>query len=291
MRFREYLTTLTEMETTKRTSIIHFQAMKPIEFLILAREIVNQNKHLKKVKVGLKADGAGCRFGKDSEGNFFFETGRSGLIQTSKAFSAYTMNRNGNDEQLERAAHYDDMYDELEASDLWQDLPDSTKIICEILYNPMASIIDDKLKFVSIHYPKNKLGSLMTIVPISVIGEYDLEDLYKKSNSRIKIVSAHLGHVDMHLDIDLQVLDEIDENILISRKHSDRETKCEYVSILQDLKDEIADQILDYPVIGKDKLGDEIEGLVIELNDKLYKITTKSFKDEKRQERINRDRK
>lgn len=285
MRFKEYLI---EMEITPRKGIIHFQDIKPIDFLKLGRELIGHNKKLKNVKTSLKVDGLSGRFGKDSDSKFFFESGRSGIIQMPKAFSTYTMSKGGSDEMIARSVHYDDIYDLLEASDLWKDLPNGTKIVCEILYNPMAQLIKDKLKFVSIQYNKSKLGNIMTIVPISVIGDYDLEDLYKKSTKDIKIVSAHLGHIDIELDIDLDVLNEIDEDILVSRKHADREMKIEYIALLQDIKDEISSQILHYPIIGKDKLGKEIEGLVIELGGQLYKITTPSFRQEKRDERVSR---
>ena len=288
MRFRQYLA---EIEATKRVGIIHFEKMKPYDFFMLAKEIVSQNKQLKNVKTSLKVDGLSARFGKDEHGKFFFESGRSGPIQTKKAFSEYTMSRGGNDEMVTRALHYDMIYDILEESDLWQEMPNNTKVICEILFNPMAEVIDDdgdKLKFVSIHYDRKRLGDTMTIVPIDVIGEYDLNDLYEKSNQDIKIVSPQLGNITMKLDIDMSGLDEMDPDVLTSLKHADRELKCEYISILQDIKDEIADQVLQYPIKGRDVIGDEVEGLVVELNGKTYKITTPAFKLSKSEERLAR---
>jgi hypothetical protein len=285
MRFREFLT---EIENTPRQGLIHFQAMKPIEALFLFREMAAADKKLKDVKTSLKVDGLSARFGKDENGKFFFESGRSGPISRRSAFATYTINKGGTPEMVERAIHYDDIYDLLETSDLWQDLPNDTKIICEILYNPMAQVIEDNLKFISIHYPKSKLGNVMTIVPISVIGDYDMDKLYEKTDDDIKIVSAQLGSINVDLDIDLSVVDDMDENVLLSRKKADRERKLEYVCLLQELKDEIGDQILKYPITNKDRLGPEIEGIVVELNGKNYKITTDAFKDEKRAEKLAR---
>ena len=278
MRFIEFLR---EIDRTPRKSIIHFEKMKPLEFLNLAREINAQNKQLREVKTSLKVDGASARFGKDHKGKFFFETGSSGLIQTSNAFSTYTMDRGGTFDAIERAYHYDEMYDILLASKLWHDLPVGTKIVIEVMFNPMAEVIDDKLKFVSIKYDRSKLGDTMTIIPLSVEGTYDLNKLYEMSNDDIRIISPDLGRININIDIDLSVVNEMDENILVSRKHSDREKKLEYISILQDLKDAVARQILEMPITGKDKLGPEIEGLVLELNGNTYKITTPSFKSSK----------
>jgi hypothetical protein len=283
MRFKQYLS---EIEATPRQGLIHFEKMKPIEFLHLAQEIAAQDRHLRHIKTSLKVDGASARFGKDSDGKFFFETGRSGAVQTPKAFSTYTMDKGGTFEMIERALHYDEMYDILEGSDIWDDLPNNTKVICEIMFNSMAELIDDKLKFVSIKYDRHKLGNVMTIIPISVIGDYDIDKLYDKSNDDIKIISPDLGHINIKLDIDLDFVDEIDETVLTSLKHKDREKKLEYITLLQEIKDAIAKQILAMPIVGRDVLGDEIEGLVVELGGKTYKITTPVFKAEKSAEKL-----
>ena len=282
MRFIEFLR---EIDRTPRASIIHFERIKPVEFLRLAREIIAKDHHLREVKTSLKVDGASARFGKDIRGKFFFETGRSGIIQEPKAFSTYTMNKGGSFEMIERSLRYDEMYDLLEASNIWRDLPNGVKIVIEVLFNEMAEVIDDKLKFVSIQYDRKKLGNLMTIVPISVIGEYNLDKLYEKSNDEIRIISPELGRINIKLDIDLSVVNEIDENVLTSLKHKDREKKLEYITILQELKDAIAKHILSLPITGKDKLGEEVEGLVIELGGNTYKITTPDYKQQKSQEK------
>lgn len=280
MRFKEFLQEMA-IETTKRQGLVHFDQIKPLDFLLLARKIVQNNNKLEDVTITLKADGASARFGKDDVGNFFFETGRSGIIQQKGSFTKFNQEKGSPPEFLERARHYDELYEHLENSDLWKDFPNNTKIICEILYNPMAEVIEDKLKFVEIKYPKDKLGSLMTIVPLSVIGDYNIKDLLKKSTSEIKIISPHLGTINVTLETDLEVVNEIDETILKSLKRADKEKKEEYKQILDGLKKSIAQEITTYP-IKKDILGDEIEGIVVELHGQKYKITTPEFREAKR---------
>jgi hypothetical protein len=283
MRFKEYLEE--EMSETKRQSIIHFQDIKPLEFLEIAEKIIQNDNKINDIHSSLKIDGASFRFGKDKSGKFFCETGRSGIIQQRNAFSEYNIQKGSSDEVLQRSKHYDDIYDLLEQSDLWKDLPDNCKIVCEILYNPMATVDKDKLKFVSVKYDKSLLGKVATLIPLEVIGDYSIEELLKKSNDKIKIISPKLKNINVNLKIDLSKISQIDKDILTSRKHKDRELKSEYLEILQDMKETIAKEILKYP---KDitKLGDEYEGIVIELFGKKYKITTPEFKSQKREERL-----
>jgi hypothetical protein len=138
----------------------------------------------------------------------------------------------------------------------------------------MAEIVKDKLKFVTIAYPKNKLGNTMSIIPISVIGEYDIQQLYEKSNNDIKIISPILSDINIKLDIKI---DDIDETILTSLKQKDKSKKQEYIEIIQELKNSIAKTILKNAKISN-ILGDDFEGIVVEINNKLYKITSDKFK-------------
>lgn len=293
--FKEYLLT-EDILQTKRQGIIHLQDMKPLEFLVFAHEIQNTFKgKLSNLDIDLKVDGCGWRFGKDSKGNFFAETSNSGAIQKAKAFSAFTAAKGANEVSITRALHYDDIYDVLEASNLWKDFPNDTKIVIEIMYNPMSEESEDGLKFVSVKYDKDKLGSLMTIVPISATvassGERHAEEkeiidsLLKKSTSKIKVVSPKLGKLSLDIKAELeplQLLGPDAEHVIKSLKHADKPKKQEYIAILNAIKAEIADKILQHPIKGKDVLGTEIEGVIIEWNGRLFKITTPDFKSAKR---------
>ena len=288
MKFEQYLHEA-EIAASKRKSMMHLEKAKPSEFLELARDIMKTGK-MKDVKISLKVDGAGIRFGKDSQGRFFFETSRSGPIQQRKAFTSYASQKTGAD--LSRAAHYDDMYDYIETSNLWKDLPKDTKVIAEIMYNPMAEIIQDKVKFVSVAYDKSKLGSLMTIIPFDVVvsstgkqhPEKDdiIKGLLKKSNKEIKVETANLQGASFNVETILKPIlalgSDID-SVLASRKASDKAKKELYQIVIQNVKDQLAKFILDHPEIaGKDKFGPEIEGLVLDIGDRQFKVTTSAFK-------------
>lgn len=292
MRFKEFL--LEEFASTERQGIIHFQDMKPLEsYKFLKNLSTNFAGQLKNIPITLKVDGASFRFGKDENGKFFVETGHSGIIQKEKAFSEYTKDNTTDKVRIERAGHYDEIYKILKDSEIWEDLPNNTKIICEILYNPMASDEDNKLKFVIVKYDKAKLGSLMTIVPISAIETSSgktkdksiLTDLINQSNSKIKIIDNKLPDLSINLKTQLAPLSFIEkdvEEILKSRKASDKDKKQEYIDILNAIKDEIATEILKSPIKGKNILGTDNEGIVLELDGKFYKMTTNKFKNAKK---------
>lgn len=295
--FKQFLTE--EVAQTKRKGIVHLQDMRPLDFLQFAHEISSSFKgKLKDINVDLKADGLGARFGKDAKGKFFFETSNSGPIQKAKAFSTFTSAKGASEISITRAFHYDDIFDALEASNLWSDLPANCKVIVEIMYNPMSEEAEDGIKFVSVKYDKNKLGSLMTIVPISVIiassGEHHpdekdiIADILKKSSSEIKIVSPKLGKLSLDVKTELEPLSLIGpdvEQVIKSLKHADKQKKQEYIAILNAIKSEIADKILLHPIKGKDILGIENEGYILEWNGKLFKVTTSQFKANKKAEK------
>jgi len=289
-----------EIVKTKRQSIVHLQDMKPIEFLQFARKLIKDSDgKLQNIPTTLKVDGASGRFGKDKDGKFFFETGASGPIQQSKAFSTHTINKGGSEVMVQRAVHYDNMYDELKASGLWKSFPKDTKVSIEILYNPMAEKAEkDTLKFVSVKYDRKKLGDLMTIIPIStsvassgdkhIDGDKIIEKLLGESTDKIRIVSPKLKPTSINVKAALEPISALSddaETILKSLKHADKPLKQEYQVILNAIKVELADLFLKHPIKGRDVLGKEIEGYVVELDGKLYKVTTDVFKAAKRDER------
>jgi len=302
--FRQYLLQEeSDIAKTKRKGIIHLQDMKPVEALQFLRNIKDELKgKLDNIPVTLKVDGGSLRFGKDKHGHFFLETGNSGPIQHHKAFSTFTKNKGGSEVMIERAVHYDDIYEHLEKSDLWKDMPDDTKVSCEILYNPMAEEAEDEhLKFVSIKYDKQKLGKLMTLIPITasvsssgeehVSKEEVISDLLKKTNADIRVVSPKLGHLKLEVSAllsPLSLIGEDGEQVLKSLKHADKPLKQEYQTILNAIKSDLADVIMKHPIKGRDVLGKDIEGYVIDVGGKLFKVTTPSFKQAKRDERLSR---
>ena len=286
---------MSEVTTTKRKGMTHLQDMKPAEFIELALHIKNDLKgKLKGIPVALKVDGLGARFGVTKSGVKFFEGSRTGPIFTPKAFSTFASGRGEQDPiKLARAAHYDDIYDHLMKSRALNTLPDDSKVVCEIFYNPMGEVEEDGITFVSVKYDKSKLGSLMTIVPHAVLvassGEPHpdetaiIKKLVKESTSQIKIVTASLKMGTIDVGGMLDPIESINPEIVKSLKHADKEAKANAIAVIQGIKNQLADYILKHPaILGKRMLGPEMEGLVLGLNNTSYKITTQKFKDSKK---------
>lgn len=289
------------VEASKRQNMLHLQKMKDEEFVDWIRQIKSElNGKLENLRVSLKVDGGGGRFGKDSDGRPFFEGSRTGPIFEPKAFSTHAKSKGFEGENLLRAGHYDDMFEHITKSDFIKTLPNNCKVICEIMYNPMAEIDDDGVKFVTIKYDKSKLGSLMTIVPFKVVvastgqehsqGTEILKKLYSMSNDKIKFVDPNLkvsSHIDIAAFIDpIASLNQQSLEILKSRKAADKAAKENVKTIIQRVKDALALYILHHEnIVDKFKLGKDIEGLVLNIGGQDIKITTAEFKASKAKEK------
>lgn len=281
-----------EAVATKRQSLPHLKKMRPKDFIAFARAIL---KH-KKIKVNLKVDGAAIRFGKDASGKFIFETARSGIITEPGAFSKYNA-EHGKPENAHFAIQFDKMFDTIKASGIWKHLPNDTKIVGEIFWNPLAVAEDEhNITFVSVSYPKNKLGKICTLIPRMAVkastGEA-LEDsvfkeLEKHSTADIKIFHNNLGHFELAFEAVQAVfapLEDIDpadlEATLASRKKIDKERKDFYIGVIDRIKDDIQSLISKNPKIlaaAEKLLGSNIEGLAVTAGDYECKITTDYYK-------------
>lgn len=296
--FKQFLAE--EVIASKRKSLVHLQQMKPIEFIEWAKGVdADTGGTLKNLNVTLKVDGLGARFGKDSEGQFFFEGSRTGPIFKEKSFSAHAKSKGSKDEVIARAAHYDDMFDLLKVAAITKAVPAGAKVVCEIFYNPIGTHTAGSSVFVSIKYDTAKLGKVMTIVPITVLDassgeEHDDRDaimkkIYAASSNDVKVIDPSLK--SKMIDIKAQIKDVVkygdaEIELLQSRKAVDKPAKEALIAALQNAKDALAQYLLDHPGIeGKDKLGKDIEGLVMNVNGSPVKVTTQDFKDKKRADR------
>jgi hypothetical protein len=281
----------TSVVQTKRTNMEHLQKMKPLEFIDLIKSFKRAGGKISGVEVRVKVDGLGARFGKDANGQFFFESSRSGPIFDSGSFKKFTAAKTTDVISLERADHYDTLFDLLKTSTFVKAMPSDTKVMCEILYNPMANIEKDGITFVTIKYDKSKLGTTMTIVPYSVLDSQGLphkesdtiiSDLLNASTPEIKIMSNRVNDADIDISGHLQILDVLDAEslrVLKSLKRDDQPLKKLVLDLIQTAKEKIADYVLNHPtILDKDKFGEEIEGLVLGFKDRTLKVTTDKFK-------------
>ncbi len=284
-----------DVMASPRQGIAHLQKMNDIEFINFVRSLKNELKgKLNNVHMHLKIDGLGARFGKDKNGRPYFESSHSGPIFVGGMFSRHAENKGFTGEKLERARHYDNIFYSITESSFVERLPNDTKVSCEILYNPMAEVTDVGLKFVSVAYDKKALGRLMSIVPFEVTvastGELHPENdriikmLYQSSTDSVKFIDNSLtqdGDIDVNAIIDpVLSLNEKSIAILQSRLKTDREEKQQLKAFIQSVKEELADFIINHPgILGKDKLGKDIEGMVFKPSGTSpFKVTTPDFK-------------
>ena len=286
---------LNETAATKRQGIVHLQKMKDLDFIDFVKKIKPQLKdNFLNVHVSLKVDGLGARFGKNINGRFFFEGSRTGPIFTPKSFSSFHKQKGTTDEiLLQRADHYDNMFDLLRTQNFVKNLPNNVKVVCEIFYNPMAEKTKAGFKFVNVVYDRSRLGETMTIVLLDVLNSDTgeqlknkneiISQLKKSSNKEIQIQTVEL-RINKSIDISGVVDPVLSLNqdlifALSSRKKADKAHKENAKAIVQNVKDQLADYLLKSEHIdGKFLLGPEFEGLILKFDDNLVKITTPEFK-------------
>jgi hypothetical protein len=128
--FKQFLSE-SEVIATARSNMIHLQKMKDAEFISFIKKIKTQfDGKLHGLKVTLKVDGGGGRFGLSKTGEPFFEGSRTGPITQPKAFSKFAISKGAEGVSLERAHHYDSMFDIITGSKFIKVLPKDCKVIC-----------------------------------------------------------------------------------------------------------------------------------------------------------------
>lgn len=273
--FKKFLRLHEEVVSTRRQGIQHLQEMPPEIFIQWMRSVRNElGGVLKNIKSVMKIDGIGFRFGKDISGKVFIEGSRTGPISEVGAFSAYARNKTDNVEIIARAVHYDNILELFKNLEIMKSLPSNTKVVSELFYNPMAKENETGITFVSVQYDKSKLGSLMTIMPYTVLQadiglehlqkEMILKNLYSESNDKVKIIDPNLKFEEIDITAFVEPASTITDSsleIVKSRKQSDRVEKQNILNIIQKIKDDLSDYLLSHPGIeGKFKLDQKSRG-------------------------------
>jgi hypothetical protein len=296
---------------TKREGMPHlWQAdpkkpqMKDLDFLDLLDELKDKltgKVNFDNITMNVKVDGFGGRFGQDSAGNFYFESSSSKPIFTPTGFSEFNKERTKGmdpkraEEFMDRGFGYDriweitkELADQIDAR--YPGLLKDTKIKVECLFKPFAKEQEDgRLVFVGIAYDNFPKGTELVLAPYQVLQG----STGQAHPDEDKILSAikSLGQVDEVKIIDnaLQVKKGIDveaiidplksieglRDILTSRKQSDREEKERVRKIIYDIRGDLSAFIADHPnIVGKDILGKDYEGIVINAPGGPVKITS-----------------
>jgi hypothetical protein len=268
--------------------------MSDADFLTLVKSLADNGGTLDDLPVNLKVDGAGIRFGRDEAGRPFMMTSRINTPlypENVGDFERYSKSRGQEGVQLERARAYDIALDAIVNSEFIQSLPRDTIVQAEMLFVPLAEKTPDGLKFVNISYDPKKLGKVMTLVPFSVKqfstgdpvpnSENIRESLIKQSTAAIKFVNNQLTQSGIDVrGIIKPVLDMPTELKAALSLRTPSTEKDQAREILRKARAELSEKIIKSPEIqGRDQLGKNIEGLVINLpNGQLAKVTSREMK-------------
>jgi hypothetical protein len=289
-----------QVKSQLRKGMPHLHDLKPADLLDLLDEIHdgNGNFKLENIPLNVKVDGFGGRFGKNANGKPFMGTSRT-EPRYQAGFVAYHQQKGTTDpDVLGRAKLFDDLFEEMmtavESVDgkLGSDFLVNKQVTCEVLYLPFATETPEgKLKFVGIHYDRLPEGVQLALVPFRVVDATTGEDL-PNSNEFIKeLTSVGQSGSVMFIDNSLTQKEGLDvtalvpplENIeqfkamLASRK---RDQAAEVKAALQPVAAALEKAIIEDPnIIGKDLLGQDYEGIVINSRLGPIKVTSQEQRD------------
>jgi hypothetical protein len=301
---RPYKETIAEAEVKAqlRKGMPHLKDLKAADFLDLLDEIHdgNGNFKLENMPLNVKVDGFGGRFGKNTDGKPFMGTSRT-EPRYAPGFLKYHQEKGTQDpEILGRAKLFDDLFAEmmnavkLVDSQLGQDFLIDKQVSCEVLFLPFATETPEgKLKFVGIHYDKLPDGVQLALVPFHVVTASTGEPV-EDSQQIVKELTS-LGQQGSVMFIDnsltqrkgldvtaiIPPLDNIEElKSVVSdttgkRDRASLQLRKDVEAQLQPIKLALEKAIAEDPnIVGKDMLGQDYEGIVLNTRLGPVKITS-----------------
>lgn len=289
-----------EVKAQLRKGMPHLHDLKPADLLDLLDEIHdgNGNFKLQNIPLNVKVDGFGGRFGKNSEGKPFMGTSRT-EPRYQAGFVAYHKQKGTTDpEVLGRAQLFDQLFNEmmnavqLVDSKLGPDFLLNKQVTCEVLYLPFATETPEgKLKFVGIHYDKLPEGVHLALVPFRVVDATTGEDLPDSnkfikellkvgSNGRVMFIDNSLTQQE-GLDVTalvppLENIEQLKAMLASNKLEAKRQVKAALEPVAAALEKAI---INDPNIIGKDMLGKDYEGIVINSRLGPIKVTSQEQRD------------
>lgn len=290
-----------------RKGMPHLHDLKAPDFLDLLDEIHDGNGKFKleNIPLNVKVDGFGGRFGKNKDGKPFMGTSRT-EPRYEPGFVAYHKKKGTTDpEVLGRAKMFDDLFVQmmnavkLVDSKLGADFLIDKQVTCEVLFLPFATQTPEgRLKFVGIHYDKLPKGVQLALVPFHVVEastgepvegdqEFINELLTVGQQGSVMFVNNRLTQKE-GLDVTeiINVLDNLDElKQIVSDTHGKRDRaslalKKEVEEKLLPVKEKLEQAIINDPnILGKDMLGKDYEGIVINSRLGPIKVTSQEQRD------------
>ena len=296
-----------EVQAQLRKGMPHLHDLKAPDFLDLLDEIHDGNGRFKleNIPLNVKVDGFGGRFGKDADGRPFMGTSRT-PPRYEATFLKYHQEKGTTDpEILGRAQMFDDLFKEmmnaikLVDNKLGPKFLINKQVTCEVLFLPFATETPEgRLKFVGIHYDKLPKGVELALVPFHVVeassgspveGDQEfINQLLKvgKQGSVMFINNRLTQNEGLDVTEIINVLDNIEELKQIvadtagKRDRVSMQLKKEVEEQLQPIKEKLEQAIIEDPnIIGKDMLGKDYEGIVINSRLGPIKITSQEQRD------------
>jgi hypothetical protein len=289
-----------EVKAQLRKGMPHLRNLSSRDFLDLLDELHQGNGQfkLKNIPLNVKVDGFGGRFGKNAEGKPFMGTSRTEPRYKAGFLDYHKQKGTTDPDVLGRAQLFDNLFDEMMAavkvvdSALGPKFLINKQVTCEVLFMPFATETPEgKLKFVGIHYDKLPDGVQLALVPFRVTDADTGEDLPNSQEYIKKLTSVGKQGSVMFIDNSLTQNEALDvtaivpplENIeqlksmLASKK---RDQAAEVKAALEPVKLALEDAIIKDPnIVGKDMLGKDYEGIVINSRLGPIKVTSQEQRD------------
>jgi len=287
-----------EVVAKLRKGMPHLRNLPPADLLDLLDEIHDGNGNFKiqNIPLNVKVDGFGGRFGKNAEGKPFMGTSRTPPRYEAN-FAKYHQEKGTTDpEILGRAQLFDQLFEEMmKAVELVDDRlgPEflvNKQVTCEVLFLPFATETEEgKLKFVGINYDKLPKGVELALVPFHISDASSGEDV-KNASQLVKALTG-LGQQGSVMFINnaltqngaldvtgiVPPLENIEElkSMLTSKEKGINDRKRQVAAALHPVAIALEKAIIADPnIIGKDMLGKDYEGIVLNTRLGPIKVTS-----------------
>ena len=289
-----------EVKAQLRKGMPHLRDLKPIDLLDLIDEIHdgNGNFKLQNIPLNVKVDGFGGRFGKNLDGKPFMGTSRT-EPRYEPGFVTYHQKKGTQDPDiLGRAKLFDDLFGEmmnaikLVDSKLGSKFLVNKQVTCEVLFLPFATETPEgKLKFVGIQYDKLPDGVQLALVPFAVVDADSGNDIPNSSEVIKKLTGLGRQGSVMFIDNSLTQNDALDVTAIVPPLENIEQIKSllssgklaqkrEAKELLAPVALALEKAIINDPnIVGKDMLGKDYEGIVLNTRLGPVKVTSAEQKD------------
>jgi hypothetical protein len=289
-----------EVKAQLRKGMPHLRDLKPIDLLDLIDEIHDGNGSFKlqNIPLNVKVDGFGGRFGKNNEGKPFMGTSRT-EPRYQASFVDYHQKKGTQDPDiLGRAKLFDDLFGEMMSaiklvdSKLGGKFLVNKQVTCEVLFLPFATETPEgKLKFVGIQYDKLPEGVQLALVPFAVVDADSGNDIPNSSEVIKKLTGLGRQGSVMFIDNSLTQNDALDVTAIVPPLENIEQIKSllssgklaqkrEAKELLAPVALALEKAIINDPnIVGKDMLGKDYEGIVLNTRLGPVKVTSAEQKD------------